>query len=237
MITVKLISKTQPAQDLKNAGIETAEQVIGYAARVSNKKNQANTGTMGRLLAYMRRKKHWSPFDMADMTVEIEVPRDISRQVLRHRSFAFQEFSQRYSDAIRFIRRDCRKQDPDNRQNSIELCGNAYDEDLRHFWSEAQETVIKLCQAKYHEAVERGIAKEVARCLLPEGLTVSTLEMKGSARSWMHYLDVRQSLETQKEHRELAGKIGDIFYDEFPALKPTRRQQIKRAIINWIDSF
>jgi thymidylate synthase (FAD) len=181
-------------------------EFVAYCARVSNPANQWNHETAGKLLDYLKRNKHFSPLEMADIVIEIETTRDIARQVLRHRSFSFQEFSQRYAEASQFSEpREARLQDVKNRQNSIEID----DDRLKWDWEGVQEALMDKSIEAYQWALERGIAKEVARSVLPEGLTMSRLYMKGSLRSWIHYLEVRLDETTQKEHRDLALKISD----------------------------
>jgi thymidylate synthase (FAD) len=193
-------------------GIETPTDLIAFCARVSNPENQKNNATAGKLLSYLKRNKHWSPLEMVDATFEIEAPRDISRQLLRHRSFSFQEFSQRYAEALGFCPpRECRLQDEKNRQNSLPCV----DEELTQWWYDQQVAVIQITSGIYHEALEKGIAKECARVILPEGLTMSRLYMKGSIRSWVHYLEVRKDMTTQKEHRDIAFGIAEAITQVF----------------------
>ncbi len=182
----------------------TAGEFIAYAARVSNPANQANALTAPKLLAYLIRNRHWSPFEMASATVEVVTTRDIARQLLRHRSFSFQEFSQRYAEVeAEPVVREARMQDPKNRQSSLASESRALDD----WWENRQEFVSQVATDTYRAAIARGIAKEVARAVLPEGLTPSTLYVAGTFRSWLHYLDVREEEGTQKEHRELASAI------------------------------
>lgn len=198
-----VVAYTKPVDPSYGSNIT---EFVAFCARVSNPANQWNHETAGKLLDYLKRNKHFSPLEMADIVIELETTRDIARQVLRHRSFSFQEFSQRYAEASQFSEpREARLQDLKNRQNSIEV----EDESLEIFWREAQEEVIALAEDTYRIALERGIAKEVARSVLPEGLTMSRLYMKGSLRSWLHYLEVRLDPTTQKEHRDLAEKIAE----------------------------
>jgi thymidylate synthase (FAD) len=212
----KLISYTQPASDLINSGIDTPEELIAYCARVSNPVNQYNTETSTKLVKYLIKHKHWSPLDMVDITIEIEPTRDIGRQILRHQSFKFQEFSQRYASVENltdmFEISTCRLQDTKNRQNSLETA----DVELINWWTASQQEVIDLCFKKYTEALEKGVAKEVARKVLPEGLTKTRMYMKGSVRSWIHYLEVRLDESTQKEHRDVAKILSDIILEIFP---------------------
>jgi thymidylate synthase (FAD) len=205
---MRLISVTAPLLE----GIETPTDLIAFCARVSNPENQMNNVTANKLLAYLRRNKHWSPLEMVDATFEIETTRDISRQILRHRSFSFQEFSQRYAEALGFSApRECRLQDEKNRQNSLPCL----DQDLTDWWYRQQEYVLEVAKEVYEAALQRGIAKECARVVLPEGLTMSRLYMKGSIRSWVHYTEVRKDVSTQKEHRDIAFGIADAITQIF----------------------
>jgi len=199
------------------------EQLIAYCARVSNPDNQNNTVTSEKLIKYLVKNKHWSPLEMVNACLEIETTRDIGRQILRHRSFSFQEFSQRYADPTKdldFVTREARLQDTKNRQNSIET----EDDMLQNQWEMRQKSLIELSQETYNWAIEKGIAKEQARAVLPEGLTVSRMYMNGTLRSWVHYIELRSANGTQKEHMELAKScaveiakifplIGDILND------------------------
>lgn len=209
---IKLISVTEP----KIEGINTAEELISYCARVSNPKNQFNKETSSKLLEYCAKHSHWSIFEMVDITMQIETTRDIGRQILRHRSFSFQEFSQRYAKVQGFAERECRIQDNKNRQNSFEVETNSC---VSTWFSESQEKVKNMSQDLYNEALQRGIAKEQARALLPEGLTLSNMYMKGSLRSWIHYVQLRCGDETQKEHRVIAQGAKKIILELFPSLK------------------
>lgn len=199
----KLIAVTKPVEDMKEY-MEDAGDLIAFCARVSNPDNQGNKDTAGKLLNYLKRYKHWSPFEMANCVVEVEAPRDIARQLLRHRSFAFQEFSFRYSEAQEFVVREARMQDTKNRQNSLECS----DKELKEIWEEKQRMLIRKINDDYRWALDNGIAKECARVILPEGLTMSRLYVNGTIRSWIHYLEVRmEEGVTQKEHVELATLI------------------------------
>ncbi len=209
--SIKLISITKPEID----GVENAEDLIAYCARVSNPQNQNNKKTAQRLLTYLRKENHWSPFEMVSACLEITSTRDIIRQILRHRSFSFQEFSQRYaevdsSNISNF--RDPRLQDTKNRQNSIETD----DVDLKMDWLKQQSQVIVAARDAYQWALKEGIAKEQARAVLPEGLTSSTIYMQGTIRSWIHYIDLRSSNGTQKEHQEIAIECGKVLKTKFP---------------------
>lgn len=211
-MNVRLIAITHPVIPEAN----NAADLIAYVARVSNPGNQANTDTAPRLLSYLQRNAHWSPFEHASMTLEITTTRDIARQILRHRSFVFQEFSGRYAEMPdEPVYREARMQDTKNRQNSL-LCD---DHSLNSAWLTDQERINKLCTDAYKLALASGIAKEVARAVLPEGLTQSRLYMTGSVRSWMHYIAIRTDASTQKEHREIAQDCAAIFYEQFPSLK------------------
>lgn len=195
-MSVKLIAYTQPVIE----EITNLTEFIAYVARVSNPDNQLNTETSGRLLKYLVKHSHWSPFEMASATMEIRTTRDIARQILRHRSFSFQEFSQRYAVAQNFVTREARLQDTKNRQNSIENT----DSMLNAEWNFRQNESINITRKNYAWALANGIAKEQARALLPEGLTESVIYMAGTLRSWIHYIELRSGPETQKEHREIA---------------------------------
>jgi thymidylate synthase (FAD) len=191
-----------------------AESKIAYMARVSNPANQNNEATAGKLLRFLTREKHWSPFEMVNVCMEIECTRDIARQILRHRSFSFQEFSQRYAVADGYDLSDARLQDDKNRQNSIPV----QDRELKRFWQEQQQDVLRAARKAYENALGAGIAKEVARKVLPEGLTTSRLYMNGTLRSWMHYVDVRCDPSTQLEHREVAEQCRGILIKVAPSL-------------------
>lgn len=176
------------------------EEKVAYCARVSNPDNQKNFETAPKLLKYLMKHKHWSPFEMANVCMEIETTRDIARQILRHRSFSFQEFSQRYAVVNDFSIRECRMQDDKNRQNSL----NTDDVEMQHWWNSTQLRVQTEAQFMYQAALNRGVAKEQARALLPEGMAVSRMYMNGTLRSWLHYIEVRTDVSTQKEHRDVA---------------------------------
>lgn len=203
---VKLIAVTQPVDDI---------DLISYCARVSNPGNQANVETAPRLLAYLVRKQHWSPFEMASMTLEIVTTRDIARQILRHRSFSFQEFSQRYAAVVAPpVWREARLQHATNRQASVDTS----DDDIHARWLARQEMVAREAHAAYGWALQNGVAKEVARAVLPEAMAESTLYMAGTIRSWIHYCQLRTEAGTQKEHREIAQACQDILLKQYPAL-------------------
>ena len=212
---VKLISYSKPTEDIANDGIDNAQELVAFCARVSNPSNQLNTETSEKLIKYLIKNAHWSPLEMVSACLEIETTRDIARQMLRHRSFSFQEFSQRYANPVKdleFIIRDARLQDPKNRQNSIEN----EDEEISKAWKEKQENLINEATNAYNWAIENGIAKEQARSVLPEGNTVSRLYMNGSLRSWIHYIELRSANGTQKEHMEIAIACAEVINEIFP---------------------
>ena len=213
---VKLISYSKPARGMYEEGLMDAQELIAFCARVSNPSNQFNTQTSEKLISYLVKHQHWSPLEMVSACLEITTTRDIARQMLRHRSFSFQEFSQRYKevDALgeAFVIREARLQHPTNRQDSIETD----DEELQHQWAAAQQSVIDLSKKAYDWALKHGIAKEVARSVLPEGNTVSRLYMQGTIRSWIHYIQLRSANGTQKEHMDLAVEIGKAIAEIFP---------------------
>ena len=209
MSEVNLIALSKPSAI---TDCNTAADLIAYTARVSNPANQSNLETAPRLLRYLIKENHWSPFEMVHMTIEIKTTRDIARQILRHRSFSFQEFSQRYAVAPGFELREARLQDEKNRQNSVETD----DRDLNEWWQMEQRKVQARAEMSYKDALAKGVAKEQARALLPEGLTQSTLYMAGSLRSWIHYCDLRRGNGTQKEHAEIADKCWEIIRGHFP---------------------
>ena len=216
---VEIISYSQPAQYFA----ENMTELIAFCARVSNPSNQNNKDTSEKLIKYLIKNKHWSPLEMVSLTLEIETTRDFARQMLRHRSFSFQEFSQRYADPtedLDFVLREARLQDPANRQNSIEI--EIKDEDdafLIHEWNRRQQDVIDLAKETYQWAVECGIAKEQARVVLPEGNTVSKLYMAGTLRSWIHYIQLRSENGTQKEHIDVAKACAKVISEVFPMSK------------------
>ena len=211
---VKLKAVTHPEDDM------SPEEFIAYCARVSNPGNQYSHESSDRLLAYLQRNQHWSPFEMVSVTMQIDTTRDIARQILRHRSFSFQEFSQRYADptdpeaGLGFVTREARLQDEKNRQNSIETG----DKDLKSKWKVTQQHIIDVNQAAYEWAIKNGIAKEQARAVLPEGLTKSRIYMAGTVRSWMHYCDLRAAHGTQKEHIDIAVAARKELRTVFPIL-------------------
>jgi thymidylate synthase (FAD) len=220
----KLISYSQPSGRIHAGepafkGLDNIQDLIAYCARVSNPSNQANTKTTPKLLDYLIKHKHWSPFEMASACIEVETTRDIARQLLRHRSFSFQEFSQRYADvndlSNDFVLREARLQDQTNRQNSLETDDTAL-KALRAWWDAQQKFVIYHVKRIYNEAIERGIAKEQARAILPEGNTVSRLYVNGTIRSWIHYIELRSANGTQKEHMELASAVAEAIAAIYP---------------------
>ena len=212
---VKLMGYTQPIEG-DFIGLNDVQDLIAYCARVSNPANQMNSQTTEKLLGYLAKHKHWSPFEMASATMEVETTRDIARQMLRHRSFAFQEFSQRYANpqdmSEAFVLREARMQDTKNRQNSIDTS----DRMLQRNWEIKQQMVINASKEAYDWAIDNGIAKEQARSVLPEGNTVSRLYMQGSIRSWIHFVELRSGNGTQKEHIEVARAIGEAIVGIFP---------------------
>lgn len=218
---VKLVSYSQPSKEFLEEGLDDVQDLIAYAARVSNPSNQLNSETSTRLLNYLAKHKHWSPFEMVSACLEIETTRDIARQILRHRSFAFQEFSQRYADPTKdldFVTREARLQDPKNRQNSVELDleHNEQDAALYLLWNDKQQEVINAAKEAYTWAIENGIAKEQARAVLPEGNTVSRMYMNGTLRSWIHYIELRAANGTQLEHMEIAREVARVITEIFP---------------------
>ena len=222
MSKVALVGMTTPSA---STGCNTANELIAYAARVSNPANQNNEKTAPKLIEYLIRENHWSPFEMVSVTMEIVTTRDISRQILRHRSFSFQEFSQRYAVSDSFALREARLQDPKNRQNSIELedtedfgkGGNKTPQErLYENWNMKQSEVINLAKRTYQWALDNGIAKEQARAVLPEGNTETTLYMAGTLRSWIHYCELRRAHGTQKEHMRVADQCWDVLKQHFP---------------------
>jgi len=221
MNTAKIIAVTQPTICTSNdpeAPYITTDEFIAYVARVSNPSNQMNTQTAPKLLKYLAKHKHWSPFEMVNIVMEIETTRDIARQILRHRSFSFQEFSQRYADPTKdlgFVTREARLQDQKNRQNSIEN----HDPIMEHNWNNMQNHLLEIAKEYYNLAIQNGIAKEQARAVLPEGLTVSRMYMNGTLRSWIHYCQLRCGVETQKEHRDVAYAAWYELTAKFPSLK------------------
>ena len=215
MMNVKLVSWSSPSKDMVAEGIEDVQDLIAYCARVSNPSNQNNKETSEKLINYLVKHKHWSPLEMASACLEIETTRDIARQILRHRSFSFQEFSQRYANPLedlQFVTREARLQDTKNRQNSVFTT----DMQIHTFWEAYQKRVIEEAKNAYEWAITRGIAKEQARVVLPEGLTMSRMYMNGTLRSWIHYIELRSANGTQKEHMDVARACAEVIADIFP---------------------
>jgi thymidylate synthase (FAD) len=217
-VKVTLVSSSEPSKELVAQGIVNAQELVAYCARVSNPANQTNTDTSEKLIRYLIKHKHWSPLEMVSACLEIETTRDIARQILRHRSFSFQEFSQRYAVAdLGFEYKEARLQDTRNRQNSIELSGATLGEqNLIEQWRNKQAVLATEASAVYQWALDNGIAKEQARAVLPEGITTSRLYMQGTLRSWLHYIELRSGPETQKEHREVAQACAGALETIFP---------------------
>jgi thymidylate synthase (FAD) len=219
MQSVKVVAVSKPTiSDPVTGYIVGVDEFIAYVARVSNPSNQMNTQTAPKLLKYLAKHKHWSPFEMVSICMEIDTTRDIARQILRHRSFSFQEFSQRYADPTKdlgFVTREARLQDTKNRQNSIEITQGT---PLTERWKEVQAKSVDTAVAAYKWAIINGIAKEQARAVLPEGLVQSRMYMNGTLRSWIHYCELRMGIETQKEHREIASMAWDEITKVFPSL-------------------
>ncbi len=212
---VKLVSYTSPSDWLSAEGVNSLTDLAAFCARVSNPSNQYNTETSEKLISYLIKHKHWSPLEMVNVCLEIETTRDIARQILRHRSFSFQEFSQRYADPVKELQfefREARLQDPKNRQNSIVN----EDVDVDWEWHHKQDEVIRKATEAYQWAISKGIAKEQARCVLPEGNTVSRIYVNGTLRSWIHYIELRSENGTQKEHSLIAKECASIISQLFP---------------------
>lgn len=228
-MNVKLINYSQgPFENIMGVDVPSKMSLldqVAYCARVSNPTNQNNTETSEKLVRYLIKHQHWSPLEMVSVCLEIETTRDIARQILRHRSFSFQEFSQRYADAsqLGFEMREARMQDLKNRQNSVETDNLA----LKAWWEERQNRVIKECREAYQWALDSGIAKEQARAVLPEGITMSRMYMNGTLRSWVHYIQLRSANGTQKEHQEIALACADAIEPIFPMIKEYVNEQPK----------
>lgn len=221
---VKIISYSKPSDEFySKTGMETLEDLVAYCARVSNPNNQQNTQTAAKLIKYLIKNQHWSPLEMVHICLEIETTRDIARQILRHRSFSFQEFSQRYADPTKdltFETREARIQDPKNRQNSIPLDqSESSAADLMSDWDLRQQEIIEIAKDNYNWAISNGIAKEVARSVLPEGMVQSRLYMAGTLRSWLHYILLRSANGTQLEHMIIAKECAKVISDIFPLTK------------------
>ena len=218
MTTVKLISYQNPTEYLSKEGIKDALGLVAYCARVSNPSNQLNAETNEKLVKYLIKHQHWSPLEMVSACLEINTTRDIAHQIVRHRSFSFQEFSQRYANPTEmgdmFEYSEARLQDTKNRQNSIETDSA----EVQIFWEESQREVIGLAEKEYKKAIKMGIAKEVARKILPEGLTKTRIYMNGTLRSWVHYIDLRSANGTQKEHMEIAKACAEVISKIFPRI-------------------
>ena len=221
-MTAKLVSYSQVSNldnpGMKIRGLDTVQDLIAYCARVSNPGNQNNPDTADKLINYLIKHKHWSPLEMVSACIEIETTRDIARQILRHRSFSFQEFSQRYANPVRsleFVTREARLQDDKNRQNSV----STNDWILKDQWKEMQQRVIAESKKAYKWAIENGIAKEQARAVLPEGNTMSRMYMNGTLRSWVHYIELRSANGTQKEHMQIAKECAVELAQIFPLIK------------------
>ena len=215
MQNVKLISYSKPSRELVSEGLYDVQELIAYCARVSNPSNQFNTETSAKLINYLVKHQHWSPLEMVSACLEINTTRDIARQILRHRSFSFQEFSQRYADPtqdLEFVLREARLQDTKNRQNSIEVS----DAELQAWWNAKQQFIINYVKETYTEALNKGLAKEQARAILPEGLTGSRMYMNGTLRSWIHFIQVRSGNGTQKEHMLIAREVAKVIAEIFP---------------------
>jgi thymidylate synthase (FAD) len=214
-MNVKMVSYSKPSPEMYEEGLIDVQELVAFCARVSNPSNQFNTDTSEKLIKYLIKHQHWSPLEMVSACLEIETTRDIARQMLRHRSFSFQEFSQRYADPTKdlsFVLREARLQDTKNRQNSVENTNLA----LATWWEERQKRVIREAEEAYAWAIDNGIAKEQARAVLPEGLTVSRLYMNGTLRSWIHFIELRSANGTQKEHQEVARECAKVIAEVFP---------------------
>jgi thymidylate synthase (FAD) len=214
-MNVRMVSYSKPSEEMFNEGLVDVQELVAFCARVSNPSNQFNTETSEKLIKYLIKHQHWSPLEMVSACLEIETTRDIARQILRHRSFSFQEFSQRYADPTKdlsFVLREARLQDTKNRQNSVENTNLA----LAAWWEERQKRVIEEAKNAYEWAIQNGIAKEQARAVLPEGLTVSRLYMNGTLRSWIHFIELRSANGTQKEHQEVARQCAKVIAEVFP---------------------
>lgn len=218
---VKLISVSKPSREMYDEGIYDAQELIAFCARVSNPSNQFNTETSEKLIRYLVKHKHWSPLEMVSACLEIETTRDIARQILRHRSFSFQEFSQRYADPTQdldFVIREARLQDTKNRQNSVALdpINNDEHRQIAYQWENLQKKLIDQVRETYAWAISKGIAKEQARAVLPEGNTVSRLYMNGTLRSWIHFIELRSANGTQLEHQLVAKECAKVIAEVFP---------------------
>lgn len=216
-MNVKLVSFSKPSRQHASDGLYDCQDLVAYCARVSNPSNQYNTETSEKLIRYLIKHSHWSPLEMVSACIEITTTRDIARQILRHRSFSFQEFSQRYADPTKnlsFVIREARLQDPKNRQNSID----GVDHETQMIWLDKQQAVIDAATNAYDWAIANGIAKECARAVLPEGLTSSIMLVNGTLRSWIHYIEVRTKNGTQKEHELIAKECAKVIAEVFPLI-------------------
>jgi thymidylate synthase (FAD) len=222
-VKVKLISYSKPSRQMYDEGLLDVQELVAFCARVSNPSNQFNTETSEKLIRYLIKHKHWSPLEMVSACLEIETTRDIARQILRHRSFSFQEFSQRYADPTKdldFVLREARLQDTKNRQNSVEMdITDDTQRQIAYQWENLQKDLIQKTRDVYAWAIAKGIAKEQARAVLPEGLTVSRLYMNGTLRSWIHFIELRSGNGTQKEHQQVALECAKIIAEVFPLAK------------------
>ena len=219
---VKLISYSKPSREMYDEGLVDVQELVAFCARVSNPSNQFNTDTSEKLIKYLIKHSHWSPLEMVSACLEVETTRDIARQMLRHRSFSFQEFSQRYADPTKdlsFVLREARLQDEKNRQNSVELPATIAGQNLAEEWRIRQREVLELVTKTYDWAIANGIAKEQARAILPEGNTVSRLYMNGTLRSWIHFIELRSANGTQKEHQMVALECARVIAEVFPLAK------------------
>ena len=217
---MKLVSYSKPTEEFEKEGLVDLQELIAFCAKVSNPAAQINNETSERLIKYLIKHQHWSPLEMVNAVLEIETTRDIAHQIVRHRSFAFQEFSQRYADPAemgeQFVTREARLQDPKNRQNSVEIDS---EEDIHHAWASVQQGVIDKAKEAYDWAIRAGIAKEQARVVLPEGNTKTRLYMNGTLRSWVHYIELRGANGTQKEHMDIAHACAKVIADIFPLME------------------
>ena len=216
---MKLVSYSKPTEEFEKEGLVDLQELIAFCAKVSNPAAQINNETSERLIKYLIKHQHWSPLEMVNAVLEIETTRDIAHQIVRHRSFAFQEFSQRYADPAemgeQFVTREARLQDPKNRQNSVEIDS---EEDIHHAWASVQQGVIDKAKEAYDWAIRAGIAKEQARVVLPEGCTKTRLYMNGTLRSWVHYIELRGANGTQKEHMDIAKACAKVIAEIFPLM-------------------
>jgi len=219
---VQLVSYSKPSPGFEAEGVDDVQELIAFCARVSNPSAQINTETSEKLIRYLVKHQHWSPLEMVSACLEIETTRDIAHQIVRHRSFSFQEFSQRYANPVEdmaFVTREARLQDPKNRQNSIDLEDDEESQKLEQQWRAKQDAVIMAADKAYRWAVENRIAKEQARVVLPEGLTKTRLYMNGTLRSWVHYIELRSAHGTQKEHMDIAKECATVIAEIFPLAK------------------